>query len=128
MVDLLTQYKNIESEVNQAILNVIETTAFINGPAVKELKAGMQKEFNVKHVIPCANGTDAIQIALNNAPNGKIVSWHNGYRLSSGKVRVVKTYYKNDRYCRIFQSYIKLNGAKKHNTKHVCKVENIWKF
>jgi UDP-2-acetamido-2-deoxy-ribo-hexuluronate aminotransferase len=64
MVDLLTQYKNIESEVNQAILNVIETTAFINGPAVKELKAGMEKEFDVKHVIPCANGTDAIQIAL----------------------------------------------------------------
>ena len=72
--------------------------------------------------------TDAIQIALNNTPNGKIVSWHNGDRLSSGKVRVVKTYYKNDRYCRIFQSYIKLNGAKKHNTKHVCKVNNVWKF
>ena len=49
-------------------------------------------------------------------------------RLSSGKVRVVKTYYKNDRYCRIFQSYIKLNGAKKHNTKHVCKDNGIWKF
>ena len=48
--------------------------------------------------------------------------------LSSGKVRVVKTYYKNDRYCRIFQSYIKLNGAKKHKTKHVCKVDNMWKF
>ena len=72
--------------------------------------------------------TDAIQIALNNAPNGKIVSWHNGDRLSSGKVRVVKTYYKNDRYCRIFQSYIKLNGAEQHITKHVCKVNNIWKF
>ncbi|MFT6747109.1 MAG: UDP-2-acetamido-2-deoxy-ribo-hexuluronate aminotransferase [Glaciecola sp.] len=64
MVDLFTQYKNIESEVSQAILNVIESTAFINGPAVKQLKDGMQKEFNVKHVIPCANGTDAIQIAL----------------------------------------------------------------
>ena len=72
--------------------------------------------------------TDAIQIALNNAPNGKIVSWHNGNRLSSGKVRVVKTYYKNDRYCRIFQSYIKLNTAKKHDTKHVCKVDGIWNF
>ena len=72
--------------------------------------------------------TDAIQIALNNAPNGKIVSWHNSDRLSSGKVRVVKTYYKNDRYCRIFQSYIKLNGAEQHITKHVCKVNNIWKF
>ena len=72
--------------------------------------------------------TNAIQLALNNTPNGKIVSWHNSERLSSGKVRVVKTYYKNDRYCRIFQSYVKLNGAKKHSTKHVCKVNNIWQF
>ena len=72
--------------------------------------------------------TDAIQISLNYAPNGKVVRWYNPDRLSSGKIRVIKTYYKNDRYCRIFQSYIKLNGAKKHNTKHVCKVDNIWKF
>lgn len=72
--------------------------------------------------------TNSIQVALNNAPNGEIVSWHNGERLSSGKVRVVKTYYKNDKYCRIFQSYIKLNGAKKHRTKHVCKINNIWEF
>ena len=72
--------------------------------------------------------TNTIQVALNNAPNGEIVSWHNGERLSSGKVRVVKTYYKNNKYCRIFQSYIKLNGAEKHRTKHVCKINNIWKF
>ena len=72
--------------------------------------------------------TNSIQLALNNTPNGKIVSWHNSERLSAGKVRVVKTYYKNDRYCRIFQSYVKLNGAKKHSTKHVCKVNNIWQF
>ena len=72
--------------------------------------------------------TDAIQIMLNYAPNGKIVRWSNGDRLSSGKVRVVKTYYKNERYCRIFQSYIKLNGAEKHNTKHVCKINNVWEF
>ena len=72
--------------------------------------------------------TNAIQLALNNTPNGEIVSWHNGERLSSGKVRVVKTYYKNDRYCRIFQSYVKLNGAKKHSTKHVCKEHNVWQF
>ena len=72
--------------------------------------------------------TNAIQLALNNTPNGKIVSWHNSERLSSGKVRVVKTYYKNDKYCRIFQSYVKLNGAKKHSTKHVCKINNIWQF
>ena len=72
--------------------------------------------------------TNTIQVALNNAPNGEIVSWHNGERLSSGKVRVVKTYYKNEKYCRIFQSYIKLNGAEKHRTKHVCKINNIWEF
>lgn len=64
MVDLLSQYKKIETEVNNAILGVIQDTAFINGPAVKSLKSGMQTAFNVKHVIPCANGTDAIQIAL----------------------------------------------------------------
>lgn len=64
MVDLLGQYKKIEKEVNAAILDVINTTAFINGPAVKQLKKGLEEELNVKHVIPCANGTDALQIAL----------------------------------------------------------------
>ena len=72
--------------------------------------------------------TNSIQVALNNTSNGEIVSWHNGERLSSGKVRVVSTYYKNEKYCRIFQSYIKLNGAEKHATKHVCRVKNIWQF
>jgi hypothetical protein len=72
--------------------------------------------------------TNSIQVALNNTSNGEIVSWHNGERLSSGKVRVVSTYYKNEKYCRIFQSYIKLNGAEKHTTKHVCRVKNIWQF
>ena len=72
--------------------------------------------------------TNSIQVALNNTSNGEIVSCHNGERLSSGKVRVVSTYYKNEKYCRIFQSYIKLNGAEKHITKHVCRVENIWQF
>ena len=73
--------------------------------------------------------TNAIQVALNNTRNGEIVSWHNGERLSSGDVRVVSTYYKKTGgYCRIFQSYIKLNGAEKHTTKNVCKVNNVWQF
>ena len=73
--------------------------------------------------------TKAIQLALNNARNGEIVSWHNGERLSSGDVRVVSTYYKKTGgYCRIFQSYIKLNVAEKHTTKHVCRVNNVWQF
>ena len=99
---------------------------FANIKFIANTKTGYKKfNLNEKEI---KMHTDSIQIALNNTPNGKIVSWHNGDRLSSGKVRVVKTYYKNDRYCRIFQSYIKLNGAKKHNTKHVCQVDNIWKF
>ena len=70
-----------------------------------------------------------IHVALNNTRNGEIVSWHNGERLSSGDVRVVSTYYKKTGgYCRIFQSYIKLNGAEKHTTKNVCKVNNVWQF
>ena len=64
MVDLLGQYQKIEQEVNAAILDVIHNTTFINGPAVKQLKKGLEEAFNVKHVIPCANGTDALQIAL----------------------------------------------------------------
>ena len=72
--------------------------------------------------------TNAIHVALNNSANGEIVSWHNGDRLSSGKVRVVKTYYKNEKYCRIFQSYIKLNLAENHTTKHICRINNVWHF
>jgi hypothetical protein len=72
--------------------------------------------------------TNSIEMALNNTSNGEVISWHNGERLSSGKVRVVSTYYKNEKYCRIFQSYIKLNGAEKHTTKHVCRIKNIWQF
>ena len=71
--------------------------------------------------------SNAILLALNNSKNGEIVSWYNSDRLSSGKARVVKTYYKNDRYSRIFQSLIKLNGAEKHNTKHVCMIDNNWR-
>lgn len=64
MVDLLGQYRHIESEVNSAIQNVIESTAFINGPPVKTFEQSLQKYFGVEHAIGCANGTDALQIAL----------------------------------------------------------------
>jgi UDP-2-acetamido-2-deoxy-ribo-hexuluronate aminotransferase len=64
MVDLKTQYEKIKTDVDQAISEVINNTAFINGPAVKEFQADLEKYLNVKHVIPCANGTDALQIAM----------------------------------------------------------------
>jgi UDP-2-acetamido-2-deoxy-ribo-hexuluronate aminotransferase len=64
MVDLKGQYQKIKSEVDAAIQEVISTAAFINGPAVKEFQADLEQYLHVKHVIPCANGTDALQIAM----------------------------------------------------------------
>ncbi len=64
MVDLQGQYKKIKKEVDAAILKVIENASFINGPEVKLFQQDLEKYLEVKHVIPCANGTDALQIAL----------------------------------------------------------------
>lgn len=64
MVDLKGQYEKIKAEVDAGIQNCIDNTAFINGPAVKEFKQDFEKYLDVKHVIPCANGTDALQIAM----------------------------------------------------------------
>ena len=64
MVDLKGQYSFIADEVKAALDGVIESTAFINGPAVKDFQANLEAYLGVKHVIPCANGTDALQIAL----------------------------------------------------------------
>ncbi|GIV26609.1 MAG: cell surface polysaccharide biosynthesis protein [Bacteroidia bacterium] len=64
MVDLKNQYLKIKSEIDAAIQEVIDSTAFINGPAVKAFQNNLEKYLNVKHVIPCANGTDALQIAM----------------------------------------------------------------
>jgi UDP-2-acetamido-2-deoxy-ribo-hexuluronate aminotransferase len=64
MVDLHSQYLKIASEIDDAVLNVIRSTAFINGPEVKNFQAEFEKYLNVNHVIPCANGTDALQIAM----------------------------------------------------------------
>ena len=64
MVDLKGQYEKIKTEVDAGIQDVINNTAFINGPAVKEFQADLENYLNVKHVIPCANGTDALQIAM----------------------------------------------------------------
>ncbi|MBN8703747.1 MAG: DegT/DnrJ/EryC1/StrS family aminotransferase [Bacteroidetes bacterium] len=64
MVDLKTQYEKIKTEVDSAIQNVITNTAFINGPEVKAFADELGAFLNAKHVIPCANGTDALQIAM----------------------------------------------------------------
>ena len=64
MVDLAGQYHNIKSEIDTAILEVINSTRFIGGPVVTDFKSNLEKQLKVNHVIPCANGTDALQIAL----------------------------------------------------------------
>ncbi len=64
MVDLKRQYHKIKNEVDEAVLNVIESTAFINGKPVQEFANNLSTYLGIKHVIPCANGTDALQIAM----------------------------------------------------------------
>ena len=64
MVDLHKQYLAIKNEVDAAIAGVIESTQFINGDEVKAFQKELEDYLGVKHVIPCANGTDALQIAL----------------------------------------------------------------
>lgn len=64
MVDLKSQYELIKTEVNQAIQEVIDNTAFINGPQVKDFSASLAEYTGAKHVITCGNGTDALQIAM----------------------------------------------------------------
>ncbi len=64
MVDLKGQYNKIKTEIDQAVISCIASTSFINGPAVKEFQLNLEHYLGVKHVIPCANGTDSLQIAM----------------------------------------------------------------
>lgn len=64
MVDLQSQYKAIQSEVESKMQEVLANCTFINGPAVKSFQTNLEEYLGVKHVIPCANGTDALQVAM----------------------------------------------------------------
>lgn len=64
MVDLKGQYQGIKEEVETSINEVLESSAFINGPKVHEFQKSLEEYLGVKHVIPCANGTDALQICM----------------------------------------------------------------
>ena len=64
MVDLQSQYARIQPQIDKAILDVVSSAAFINGPEVKTFQSDLEDYLGVKHVIPCANGTDALQIAM----------------------------------------------------------------
>ena len=64
MVDLKGQYAKIKDVVDASIAEVLDATAYINGPKVHEFQKNLENYLGVKHVIPCANGTDALQIAM----------------------------------------------------------------
>ncbi len=77
MVDLKTQYHKIKTEIDAALIEVLESSAFINGKPVQEFADNLAKYLNVKHVMPCANGTDALQIAmmaLNLQPGDEVIT------------------------------------------------------
>tara|TARA_R110002051_G_scaffold186206_3_gene255549 strand:- start:7334 stop:8488 length:1155 start_codon:yes stop_codon:yes gene_type:complete len=77
MVDLSGQYLEIKDQVNTAITQILETSAFINGPEVHAFQKELEDYLGVKHVIPCANGTDALQIAmmgLNLKPGDEVIT------------------------------------------------------
>lgn len=64
MVDLKSQYQRLKADIDREVMEVLESTAYINGPKVRQFQADLETYLDAKHVIPCANGTDALQIAL----------------------------------------------------------------
>lgn len=64
MVDLIRQYEGIKEEVQTSLDEILSSAAFINGPKVHEFQSALERYLGVKHVIPCANGTDALQVAM----------------------------------------------------------------
>jgi dTDP-4-amino-4,6-dideoxygalactose transaminase len=75
MVDLVSQYDKLKPQIDNAWEKVLSTASFINGPEVKEFAKELEAYLDVKHVIPCANGTDALQVAFMslNLPKGSEV-------------------------------------------------------
>jgi dTDP-4-amino-4,6-dideoxygalactose transaminase len=77
MVDLKSEYQRLKSEIDTAVIDVFETAAFINGKPVQQFADSLKSYLDVKHVIPCANGTDALQIAmmaLNLQPGDEVIT------------------------------------------------------
>src|SRR5258705_10361164 len=64
MVDLKQQYLKIKPEIDAALLSVLDSCLFIGGPEVNSFAGSLAKYLGVKHVVPCANGTDALQVAM----------------------------------------------------------------
>ena len=85
MVDLKGQYEKIKPEIDAAIQAVIDSCAFVKGPAVKAFEEHLASYLNVRHVITCGNGTDALQVSHWSLPPVGDPQWlwvqHQCYRL-----------------------------------------------
>jgi UDP-2-acetamido-2-deoxy-ribo-hexuluronate aminotransferase len=93
MVDLISQYEKIQAEIDKAVLDVIRSAAFINGPEVKSFGHELEKYLGVKHVIPCANGTDALQVAmmaLNLQPGDEVITANFTYVATAEVIGLLK--------------------------------------
>lgn len=93
MVDLKSQYEKIEEEIDSQVLNVVKSTAYINGPEVKSFQAELEAYLDVKHVVPCANGTDALQVAmmaLNLKPGDEIITANFTYVATAEAIALLK--------------------------------------
>lgn len=93
MVDLKSQYEKIQEEIDSAVINVIRSTKYINGPEVKEFQKELETYLDVKHVIPCANGTDALQVAmmaLNLQPDDEVITANFTYVATAEVIALLK--------------------------------------
>jgi surface antigen len=89
---------------------------------VQYLRFNLNREEKQQH-------QQAVYHTLNNAEIGAVTGWYSKKRLAGGKVRVVHQFPTSDGYCRIYQSYIQLNGAERHMTNKACKrLTNPWVF
>lgn len=93
MVDLVSQYEKIKPEVDRAVEEVMNTAAFINGPQVAQFARELEAYLGVKHVIPCANGTDALQIvmmALGLEPGDEVITPSHTYIATTEVIALLK--------------------------------------
>lgn len=93
MVDLISQYEKIQPEIDKAVIDVIRSSQYINGPEVKSFQSELENYLHATHVIPCANGTDALQIvmmALGFLPGDEVITANFTYVATAEVIALLK--------------------------------------
>lgn len=93
MADLVSQYKRIKPEIDQAMQTVLDTGRFIGGPALESFTSNLAKYLDVSYVVPCANGTDALQVAmmaLNLQPGDEVITADFTYAATAEVIALLK--------------------------------------